>query len=172
MKRRTFLRWGIACGAIALGGLALSWPIIGDFPRMWDEAPGAGFKVLTDEEALITRALAGGIFPGDQTMPSGENLGLDHFFDEYLAVIPRQTATLLRILIRSIDRMAMYDFGGRLHTRNILERVEVVEAWDQSSSGIRRTIFQSIKVLLAMGYFEHPDVLRAAGIEYECGGMG
>lgn len=172
MDRRAFLRWSAAATALALGGIALSWDGITQLSWIWDDEPAQGFAILSDEETKIVRALAGAIFPGDAKMPSGETCELDVFMDSYLAAIPRETAGLLRLLLRSINNMAMLDLGGRLHTRRLDERIALVKAWDMSSLGLRRSIFQSVKVILGMGYFERPEVLAAAGIAYECGGMG
>lgn len=172
MNRRTFLRWSAAATALALGGLALSWDGITQLSWIWDDEPAPGFSILSQEEVKIVGALAGAIFPGDSKMPSGDTCELDVFMDSYLAAIPKETAGLLRLLLRSINNMAMLDLGGRLDTRRLDERIALVKAWDMSSLGLRRSIFQSVKVILGMGYFEHPKVLAAAGISYECGGMG
>lgn len=171
MDRRSFLRWSVAVGALAVGGLAIGIGSYADLEWIWDDAPGPRFSVLTDTEGAIVRGLAGGLFPGDGSMPSGDACDLDLFMDDYLAAIPRQTAGLLRLLLRSIDRIAMLDFGGALHTRPRFERVHIVKAWDTSSIGLRRAIFQSIKLILGMGYCEHPEVVAAVGFNYACGGM-
>lgn len=171
MDRRSFLRWSVAVGALAVGGLAIGVGSLADLEWIWDDAPGARYKVLSDAEGAIVRGLAGGLFPGDDELPSGDFCDLDLFMDDYLAAIPRQTAGLLRVLLRSIDRIAMLDFGGPLHTRPRFDRVEIVKAWDTSSIGLRRAIFQSIKLILGMGYCEHPDVVAAVRFDYSCGGM-
>lgn len=171
LDRRTFLkRAGFSAGALLLGGVAFR---IGGF--WWDQSSGDGYRVLSDHEARIVQAIADAMFPGDSSgpypMPNGASVGLREYFDDYLASVPELTSNLLRLLLHAIDDMSvMSGFGlTRFHLRPHDERVAILDAWDTSRIRARQGAFRSIKLILGMGYCEHPDVLRASGIEFMCG---
>ncbi len=171
MDRRTFLKTaGFGSVALFLGGVTYRVGAL-----WWDQAPAQGFKHLSHHEATVVRALADAMFPGDSgfpPMPNGGELGLDAFFDQYLASVPELTVKLLKVLLHAIDDMTVVaDFGlTRFHRRPQAERIEILQAWDTSWIGARRGMFRSLKLILGMGYCEHPEVLAAAGITYNCGG--
>lgn len=166
MDRRTFLK--------TLGGatLALASGVALRTTFWWDQTPGTNLKLLSRHEATIIQTMAEAMFPGDLGMPAGNTVGLPEFMDDYLASIPEITANLLRLLLHAIDDMAVLsDFGTtRFHRRPLDERITILQAWDTSWLGPRRGAFTSVKILLAMGYCEHPAVIQAAGITYTCGG--
>lgn len=168
MKRRTFLILG---GVTAIGTVAGSAAFrIGNV--WWDQSPSSDWRILSVREAEIASAIAEAMFPGDHLgMPSGDEVGVVDTLDEYLAAIPEHKANLLRLLLHAIDEMAI--FSGlklrRFHTRPLDERIDILAAWDDSMIGVRREAFEGLKVILSMGYCESPQVIRAAGIDYECG---
>lgn len=170
MNRRNFLKTaGFGTIALMLGGVGFR---VGGL--WWDQEAGDRFQVLSVDESKIVQALADTMFPGDSgSMPNGAAVGLPLFFDEYLVSIPELTSKLLRVLLHLIDDTSVFsDFGlTRFHLRPRTERVEILKAWDTSLVGVRRGMFHSIKLILSMGYFENPAVLRAAGIHFSCGGV-
>lgn len=165
VNRRTFLvAFGGTAAAFA-SGVALRTSF------WWDQTPATSLKILSQHEVNIIQTMGEAMFPGDLGMPAGNTVGLPEFMDDYLANIPELTANLLRLLLHAIDDMAvMADFGTtRFHKRPLDERIAILQAWDSSWLGPRRGAFTSIKILLAMGYCEHPAVIQAAGITYTCG---
>lgn len=168
MKRRTFLLVGATSTATLLsGGAALrvstAW---------WDQPPSQRHRVLSRKEAAIVEAIAEAMFPGDDRgMPSGDDVDVVGTADEYLASIPSQKSRLLRALLHAIDELAMFSNLGMkpFHRRPVSERIDILNAWDDSLWGMRREAFSGLKMILSMGYCESPRVLRAAGIDYECG---
>lgn len=170
MNRRTFLKTaGFSSAALVFGGIAFR---VGSF--WWDQTAAEGYKVLSAHEARVVQAIADAMFPGDDRgpypMPNGAQTGLREYFDEYLDSIPPLTSKLLRVLIHAIDDMSVIsDFGmTRFHLRPQEERIAILHAWDTSLVDVRRGAFRSIKLILGMGYCEHPEVLRASGIQFSC----
>ncbi len=155
---------GLAVGSLA-GRIGLSW---------WDQKSAGDYRVLSPLEGRISRAIADAMFPGDHLgMPPAEDVDVVDTLDTYLAAIPPHKANLLRLLLHAIDEMAVVsDFGlTRFHRRPRPERIEILNAWDDSRIGARREAFEGLKLIMAMGYCESPEVIEAAGIDYECGGL-
>lgn len=170
MKRRTFL---LAGGASALGLFAggAGWRIGGVW---WNQSAGDGWQILSDREAEIATAIAEAMFPGDDLgMPSGADVDVVETLDEYLVAIPTTKANMLRLLLHAIDEMAVgSDLSmRRFHNRPHDERVEILNAWDDSGLTVRREAFEALKLVMSMGYCESAKVLDAAGIDYECGSV-
>ncbi len=138
----------------------------------WDQKPAPDFAILSRREVVVADAIAEAMFPGDHLgMPSGTEVRVVETLDEYLSAIPGHKANLLRLLLHAIDDVAVVaDLGmTRFHRRPRDERVEILAAWDDSRIDARREAFEGLKLILSMGYCEAPEVISAAGIDYECG---
>jgi hypothetical protein len=170
MQRREFIKVsGLSAVAVATGSMAYR---VGGV--WWDQESAAHLQVLSADEARVVAAMADAMFPEDGWgMPNGAGAGVVEALDDYLSAIDEATANLLRLLIHAIDDMAiMRGFGmTRFHKRTREERIAILGSWDSSSSSIRRGAFQGLKFVMCMGYCEHPEVLRAAQIDYSCGDM-
>ena len=166
MQRRTFLKGLGGAGGLLLGGVI--WRVGGFW---WDQSATTGMKVLSQHEVVIVQTIAEAMFPGDLGMPAGNRVGMPEFFDTYLAGIAPGTANLLRVLLHSIDDMALFaDFGStRFHLRPLEERIAILQAWHDSWLTPRRGAFASIKMIMGMGYCESALVIQTAGIDYSCG---
>jgi hypothetical protein len=170
MNRRKFLTLaGLSTIAATCGSTVLrvgSW---------WDQDAAVAYQSLSEQEAGIAAAIVDALFPGDAgspPMPNGVELGVVEGFDAYLAGIDPMSADMLRMLLHAIDDMAVFsDFGlTRFHKRPRHERIAILREWDNSGLMIRRSGFRALKFALGNHYCNHPDVLRAAGIHYSCGG--
>jgi len=172
MRRRDFL-------AIAgVGGLAT---FIGSsayrVTQWWHQPTAASRNVLSETEASITGAILDAMFPGDSDayaaenrLPNGRDTDALEYFDWYLDRLDRRSANLIRLLLHAIDEIAF--FRGlqfrRFRKRPRDQRVEILKNWDESSLGVRRSAFRAMKLALAGGYFNDPDVRRAIGIYHTC----
>ncbi len=168
MNRRTFL---VAGGLSTLGVMAGS-AVYRVRSVWWDQETAGDYQMLSRREAEIAEAMADAMFPGDNRgMPNGTEVAVVETFDDYLAAINPHTANLLRLLLHTIDEMAVVSGLSmtRFHRRPRQERIDILNAWDTSKIGVRREVFQGLKIIFAMGYCESPAVIRAAGIDYECG---
>ncbi len=169
MNRRRFLiLGGLSTLGIAAG--SATYRVLGVW---WDQSPAPERRILSTRENLIAEAIVDAIFPGDSLgMPNGNDVAVVDVLDRYLAAIPESKSNLLRLLLHAIDEMAL-PVGARFvpfHRRNRPERVEILARWDSSRLTARQEAFGALKIILSMGYCESPRVIRAAGIDYECGG--
>ena len=169
MNRRTFLiPAGLSSAGVALGSLVYR---VGGI--WWDQSPAGQYQRLSEQEAKIAGAIADALFPGDRRgMPNGREVGVVEAFDEYLGAIDEGTANLLKLLLHGIDEAAVPKGFSmrRFHRRPRGERIEILKGWENSRLEARSQAFFGLKLVFAMGYCESPEVIRAAGIDYECGG--
>ena len=104
MYRRQFL---------ILGGLSTAGILAGTTAHRvtriwWDQERADHFKVLSPQEAEITRAIIDALYPGDlQGMPNGNDVNVINTLDDYLATIGPQKANLLRLLLHAIDEISL-----------------------------------------------------------------
>lgn len=170
MKRRTFIALsGLSAIAAAIGSMGYRVGTV-----WWDQTPAEAYTMLSAQEALIVASIADAIFPGDSRgMPNGAKCGVIEFFDDYLVTVDQQSANLLRLLLHAIDEVSVATRGKlqRFHLRTREDRLAILAAWDTSAIAARRSAFQTLKFLITSGYCENKQVLRAAGIEFSCGGM-
>lgn len=168
MKRRTFLVGGLATIGVIAGASALRVGTV-----WWDQPAAAEYQVLSEGEARIAGAIVDALFPGDHLgMPNGRGVGVVEALDEYLAAIDAGTANLLRLVLHAINEAAYPTKLGfkPFYRREREERLEILHAWDTSKIEARKQAFFALKLVLSMGYCEAPAVIRAARIDYECGG--
>src|SRR3972149_5763918 len=67
-------------------------------------APEKKYKVLTEKEWVLVRAIAERIYPaGGGISLSADDVNVVDFFDEYLSEAPKSTATGLRIFLRLFE---------------------------------------------------------------------
>lgn len=169
MNRRRFLILSGLSSATVLAG-SVAYRVGGVW---WDQERSPSYQTLSAHEGAIAEAIVDTLFPGDnQGMPNGNEVGVVEEFDDYLAAINPHTANLLRLLLHAIDDLALgAGFGmARFHLRPRQERVTILNAWDTSLIAARREVFMGLKLIFTMGYCESPRVIRAAAIDYECGG--
>ncbi len=169
MNRRKFLALsGISALGVAVGSAAYRVGAV-----WWDQEADEAYRVLSPREGEIAKGIAGALFPGDHLgMPSGTEVGVVSTVDDYLADAPEKTANLLRLLLHVIDdlgRVADWRMTP-FRRRPLEERVDILQAWETSLIGARREAFTGLKLLFCMGYCEAPEVIMAAGIDYDCGG--
>lgn len=170
MRRRTFIKLsGLSAVGAAIGSIGYRVGAV-----WWDQTPSAAYKMLSEQEARIVASIADAIFPGDSRgMPNGATSGVVEFFDDYLDTVDTQSANLLRLLLHALDEISVASGGKfrRFHLRDRADRLAILAAWDTSAIAARRSAFQTLKFLIASGYCENNQALRAAGIEFSCGGM-
>ena len=165
------MKWA-GLGAMALGAGASMY--VGGGWLVQPRAPH--LRHLSLEETEILTAIADTMFPGEQQpggMPAASEVGIVTFFDDYLATIDPFARKALRVALHVIDDAAILaDFGARrFRDRPRAEREEILRAWEQSDWSARRGTFSGVKILISMGYTEHPAVIAAAGWDYGCGNV-
>ncbi len=168
MDRRTFLiTSGISTAGLIAGSAAYRVGTV-----WWDQSPSPSYEMLSEGETAIAEAITDAIFPGDHLgMPNGNDVDTVATLDEYLAAIDERTANYLRLLLHAIDELSVVSGlkMRRFHRRSRDERIKILNAWDSSRIAARREAFSALKLILSMGYCESPQVMGAAGIDYDCG---
>ena len=168
MNRRTFLiASGVSTAGLVAGSAAYRVGVV-----WWDQTPSKEYEMLSEREAKIAEAIVDAIFPGDHLgMPNGNSVDTVDTLDEYLSAIDERTANYIRLLLHAIDELSVVSRMKlrRFHRRPRPERVQILNAWDTSRIAARREAFRALKLIFSMGYCESPQVMSAAGIDYECG---
>jgi hypothetical protein len=176
MERRDFLKIA-GVGSVAAFVGAGVYRLTG----WWRQPTASARKMLSRSEVSITEAILDAMFPGDsEAYPSAERLpngcdtdALSHF-DRYLARLDQRSANLMRLLLHAIDEVAFFR-GLKLHRfrrRTRDERIRILKNWDESNLGVRRSAFRAMKMALAGGYLNDPQVKLAADISFGCGQGG
>lgn len=164
INRRAVLLGGAAVVAVtagSAGGLVVRW---------WDQPVGAGFKVLSVDEAAFVRALAGALFPpGDVIDLDGDTARLEYFVDELFAPAPELPRNALRVLLHAMDAWPLSGAQGFFTGLDRAARQEVVDAWAGHPSHEVRSAYASLVTFLGMGYTSHPRVAPLLAQWHGCG---
>lgn len=162
--RRNFLRGGLAAGVLLAGGSLVYRGFFRHPP------PAPGMLTLAAAERDTLSAMAEVYFPGGDDMPSWKDVDVVGFTDRYIAEMAPRLRDLTKLLIRTIDLMAVPGTRelSRFSKLSFAAREEVLDAWEVSKISPRRLGFLSLKLALAMGYFEHDTVRQAMGWYMPC----
>jgi hypothetical protein len=79
-------------------------------------------------------------------------------------------ASGFRYVLRSLEWGTLASRGHLFSHLSAAERVEVLEAWADPAVFTRRIAHDSLKAILGMAYFAHPQVLAHMGWRATCGG--
>ncbi len=160
VSRRGLLRAGLATGATLAFGVGL---------RL--DAPAAGARVLSGEEMSVVRALAEAMFPAGPFPVDGGSAGVAEEVDRLVAdMLEDPAASAFRYVLRAIEWGTLASRGLRFSRLDADVRREVLDVWSEPSVIPRRAAHDSLKVVLGMAYFNHPEVLAAIGWRAGCGG--
>ncbi len=161
VSRRGLLASGAALLAVGAGGglsLALGPP-----------APGA--LVLSDRELRVVGAAAEAMFPGAPLPLDGIQAAVAARVDEIVADLmdPLRRAAF-RYVLRVLEVGTMARRGRPFSALPVHTRQVVLERWSEPEVVPRRVAGDSLRAVLGMAYFSHPDVLASIGWERGCGG--
>jgi hypothetical protein len=156
ISRRRFLGFGITVGVILLASGTT-------YQQFW-RAP----ETLAAGDRAILEAIALTLYPGNPG-PPGDRAGVGDFVLRYMRdAMDPGAARSLRALLRAVEwgcaiatgrRFTRQDAGGRQAFLAALE----AHPWD----GMRFAVM-ALKMVVSLGYFEHPEVLKVAGISRLC----
>jgi len=150
-------------GAVASTALGLT---MGVYLRK----PAAGRRILSEGEIDVVRALAEVMFP------VGNPLGVDGLqaeVAERVDILLEETvdpmmAMSFRYLLRGIEWGSVGLSGSRFSRCTVSQRQSLMARWEVPGSWVGRTCGTSVKAVLGMAYFNHPQVLEAVGWRLGC----
>ena len=171
MTRRAVLRR--TAGVAAVGGLGYAGlSVLGHAGRYPEPAAACELHYLTRREYAIVAALASTL------IPPGNPLGIDglqarvpEYVDRMLAGMEPEKATDLKAMFLLFEHGTL-PFGLRVRRFTELPplaREKYLRRWERARLYSRRMLATALKSMLGMGYFAHPDVQKALGMERMCG---
>jgi len=157
-RRKVLIGGTLATGLLALGA------------GVYLPGPAAGRNVLSKGELAVVGALAAVMFP------PGNALGVDASRAEVMKGVDALLGDTLdpgmarsfRYLLRGIEWGTVPLVGRRFSRCSLGKRQALMERWDRPGSWVGRVTGASVRAVLGMAYFNHPDVLDAVGWRVGC----
>jgi hypothetical protein len=170
MSRRTLVRRGLYLGAgvgVSAGGLLL-WGHARRYPA---PQPSCELLFLQAREFAILTALADTIFPaGNPLGISGRDARVPEYVDRMLARMPSDKAAEFEAMLLLFEHGTLA-FGLRIRRFTALPPAAAeryLRRWEEAQVYSRRMLAAGLKTLLGIGYFAHPEVQQAMGIQKIC----
>lgn len=157
-RRRLLTLLGIGGGAAVLVGLGYRAISLG--------TAGPGLRALTANEYATARALADSLFPAEGALPDGNEVRVAEGFDAMVADSDPLAKRLFKVLLRGIEWAPLP--AGRFSHLDRPARREALLAWENSGIALRRSGFQTLKILMGTVYFEDARVRKAIGWHLGC----
>ena len=158
----------IGAGGVVYGGLSL----VGHAGLYPEPEAACDLHYLERRECGIVAALALALFP------PGNSLGIDglqarvpEYIDRMLAGMERDKAEDMKAMFLLFEHGTLA-FGLRVRRFTELPlraREKYLRRWERAGVYSRRMLVAALKSMLGMGYFAHPNVQRALGMERVCG---
>ena len=162
----------LAAAAALTGGAALvgAAGVAGTAWRWWDQAPGAGYRNVSPDEARFFDALAEAVFPaGGQPALGGAEAGVAHYLDEVLQGMAPAQRNLIRLAAHALDNLARTSTGHALSDLPTPAATAVLRAWLAHPRPEIRGLAQSFYLFVTMAYLAHPDVAPLLVPSFSCG---
>jgi hypothetical protein len=159
-------------GLIGGGGLALGLPVV-RVGMWWNRKPGDGLQALSRREYEVVEAMAEAMFPPGGIVPeSGKELNCAAFVDLQMAAMGIDLLRVLKAGIHMIDDVSIFSDGSLtpFRKRSIEDRERILLEWEESPAFPQRGILRLFKWYIGMGFFEHPGVHEAMGVDFMCNG--
>lgn len=133
--------------------------------------PPDGYSVLSGFEQSIMKAVSLTVFPpGGEIDPSGEDVGVSRFIDQYLSEIPRGMSIGLRAFLVIFDFFPLFMIikFRRFSRMGAADRERYMEAWQNSRHFLFRSAFLALKSLCSLFYFTDARVREAMKFYVVC----
>lgn len=153
---------------LTIGSLTSVGVGIGGF--LWLPGPAEGRHVLSEGELSVIGALGEVMFPeGNAIGLSGLDIGLEGEVDLLLGeTLDPKLVPPFRYLLRFVQFGTIAQTGKRFTSCSPEKRAELLAEWGRPGSKFRNGGIASLKSVLGMAYFNHPDVLNAIGWRSYC----
>ena len=159
LSRRTFVASAVLASLGALGV----------YEGMLPDA-GVGFAVLGGDEPLIVAAVADAFFPpGNPVGVAARDIDLAARVDLLLAdALEPQIVLAFRYVLRALEDGTRLSRGTRFSRLDLDTRREVVNVWGDDAVVPRRMALDALKIVLALAWFNEPEVAAALGWTPSC----
>jgi len=153
---------------LTIGSLTTIGVGLGGF--LWLPAAAEGRQVLSSGELSVVGALGEVFFPtGNAIGLSWSDIGLEEEVDRLLGeTLDPKLVPPFRYLLRFMQYGTVAETGKRFTACSVERRAALLENWGRPGSKIRGGGIASLKSVLGMAYFNHPDVLNAIGWRSYC----
>ena len=152
-----------------LGWLLLAGLLVAAAVRSFKGYPrgGARYRHLSRREVAFLHAAGDAIFPRGGVIPaSGSDADVAGYTDRWLAASRPRIRVLMHLLFFLVEHATLLfpapGWGGwrRFTSLSPEQRIAVLEAWRHSRYFPRRLVFTSLRAVLTMAWFAHPQVMR------------
>lgn len=162
LSRRRLLQVGAGGAALlAIGGAGIA------LQPSARRAPPAPLKVLGEREYAILAAVAEGLLPPREGLPSVEEVRVAWKVDQLLATMhPAVGAELSQALLLLENGLAGLLLDGRprpLSTCDVATRTATLDRWRTSAIPLRRTVFAAVSGLVGATYWADPRTYAFVG---------
>lgn len=171
-RRQLFVR-----GALAAGGLVVAGFVV-RVAQLFGEGAAPGRKVLSAREERTMIALITAMLPGegdahaaakaDDAMPPGDPVFILPYVDDYLAGSDPDVRLLFKSTVQVVEEQSLLTRLGRFSSLDLATRQAEVRAWELTPTYLKRAAFQSVKMMIAMAYFEQPGPSDVVGWYVGC----
>ena len=153
---------------LVVGGLAsLGVPLAG---FLWLPSAADGMNLLSYREMSTLAALGEVFFPeGNAVGIAWQEMDLEREVDRLLSeTLSPRLVKPFRYLLRFVEYGTLAQTGKRFSSCSLATRERLIEDWGRPGSKLRHGGMSSLKSVLGMAYFNHPDVLNALGWRSMC----
>jgi hypothetical protein len=137
-----------------------------------DPEAACELKYLSAREYAIVAALSQALFPpGNPLGIDGRQARVPEYIDRMLADMEPGKAADLKNMFLLFEHGTLA-FGLRVRRFTELPeraREKYLRRWERARVYSRRMLAAALKSMLGMGYFAHPEVQKALGMERTCG---
>jgi len=165
LTRRRLLMGGAGVAAAASGAVGAFGLSLG--------VPAAGFRVLARAEVATVRAAARAMFPGAPFPLDGVQARVAEAVDGILAdTLDPLRAAGFRYVLRALEYGAIPGRGARFTDLPLAQQQQVLDTWAEPELFTRRIAGDSLRAILGMAYFAHPEILAHIEWDGACTGLG
>jgi hypothetical protein len=167
ITRRQLLAFGFGIGGFSLllsGG-------IGYRVLFHRKAAKSGFSLLSAQEVEFIDALAETHFPQNNSLGmSSTDVDIAGGTDRWLTGMESQERMIIRTLLSVIDRWPQLSLSSRKRFSDLSqsERVALLLDWETGNSDAKRGLAELLRTVVALHFFEDPQVLLAVGLKFGC----
>ena len=131
--------------------------------------PATGRLVFDEQEYDVLEKACAAMFPGPPEWPfKASEVGTAEFVDTYVGGLYEDNQFLFRVLMRTLNVSSVLTHGAAFRWLTENARREVLSAWRESDLRVRRAGYQSMSLMIKMGYYEDDRVRASAGFVAGC----